>query len=257
MNTQDTINFSLLYKKKGTIIIVTAVILLLSLIFSLIQPMKYSASTSLLVIQTGDLNLDVYSASRSAERVADTLSQLVYTSNFYYKVMDAGFDISDDMLPKEDYDRRKEWNRTVETRVRQGTGILEIIVYHEDKYKASELANAIAYTLTLQGQEYIGFTNIEIKIVDAVLVSQYPVKPNFIVNAFLGLLAGLIMSISIVLLFSERKPKVEVEDQKSIGQILENEDDEEAFEEKSKEVFKEYEYYPEEETDTMPKDKTE
>ena len=217
--------------------------------------MKYSASTSLLVIQTGDLNLDVYSASRSAERVADTLSQLVYTSNFYYKVMDAGFDVSDDMFPKEDYNRRKEWNRTVETRVRQGTGILEIIVYHPDKYKASELANAIAYTLTLQGQEYIGFTNIEIKIVDAVLVSQYPVKPNFIVNAFLGLLAGLIISISVVLLFSEKKPKIEVEDQKTVGQVIEKEEDEEAFEQK--EEMKGYEYYPEEETDIMPKDRTE
>jgi len=250
----ETINFSQLKYKKKTIVLITAIVLVLTLALSFLQPLKYSASTSLLVIQTGDLNLDIYSASRSAERVADSLSQLVYTSSFFYKAMDAGFDVSTAMFSQEEYKRRKEWGKTVETRVRRGTGILEVIVYHKDKYKASELANSIAYVLTLYGQEYIGTTNVEIKIVDNVLVSRYPVKPNFLLNGFLGLLLGLIISISYVLLFGQKK-QIKKARKKTVGQVIEKEKVEEALEEKSqtKPDISKYAHYPEEEIGIMPK----
>jgi len=251
MESKDTLSFSEISHKKGTIVIITALVLLLSLVISLVQPLKYSASTSLLVIQKGDLNLDIYTASRAAEKMAENLSQVVYTSSFFYKVMDAGFDISESMFSTEENKRRKEWVRAIDTRVRTNTGILEIVVYHQNKYTAAELANAIAYVLTLQGHEYVGTENMEIKIVDNVLVSKYPVRPNVLLNGIIGLLAGFIISITFVLLFSERNNKKK---QKTVGKIMEKEKTEQAFEQKPKAKIKEYEDFPEEEFEVMPKE---
>ncbi len=166
--------------------------------------------------------------------------------------MEAGFDISEDMFPKEENKRRKEWARTVETRVRTNTGILEIIVYHESKYTASELANAIAYVLTLQGHEYVGTENVEIKIVDNVLVSKYPVKPNVLLNGIIGLLAGFIISISFVLLFSEKNNK-KGNKIKTVGKVIEKEKYEEALEHQPESEVESYQSFPEEEFEVMPK----
>ncbi|HUT22099.1 MAG TPA: hypothetical protein VMX18_01670 [Candidatus Bipolaricaulota bacterium] len=253
MQSNEILILSQVSKRKGVIILITSFVLLLTLIFSLFQPLKYSASISLLIIQTGDVNYDIYSASRSAERVADSLSQLVYTSTFFDKVMNSGYDVSRSSFDPLEYKRRQEWARTVETQVKRGTGILQIIVYDGSQYKAGELANAVADVLAKQGQEYIGSSNVSIKIVDNVLVSRYPVKPNFVLNAFLGILIGAIIGISYVAL----SPNATGRGKKKRRpiKIIENVEEEEALESAAKKraEIETYSYYPEEEIDIMPK----
>ena len=65
-----------------TIVIMAAVGLLLGVILSLLRPLEYSSTTRLLIIQQLG-TVDAYTASRSAERVAEDITNVVYTSTFF------------------------------------------------------------------------------------------------------------------------------------------------------------------------------
>jgi capsular polysaccharide biosynthesis protein len=91
---------------------------------------------------------------------------------------------------------------------------------------------------------------VEIKIVDNVLVSKYPVKPNILINGLIGLLTGFVISISYVLLQKEKKQKKE---EKTVKEVMEK-PAQSAYEQTAPEVER-YEKYPEEELEVMPKEK--
>ena len=54
----------------------------LALLFSLITPLQYSSTVRVLIIQPNATGLDPYTAIKSTERIATSLSELVYTSTF-------------------------------------------------------------------------------------------------------------------------------------------------------------------------------
>jgi capsular polysaccharide biosynthesis protein len=166
---------------------------------SLLQPLKYSSSVRMLIIQPGNYNVDPYTAIRSAEQIGNNLAQVVYTTDFYSKVMDAGgakYSIDPTYFPDNDAKRRKLWSQMVSVKVENGTGLLNITVYHPDKDQATQIAQSIAYVMTNQGANYVGGTALQIRLVDEPLVSRFPVKPNLAVNGFTGLLLGALFGIA-------------------------------------------------------------
>jgi capsular polysaccharide biosynthesis protein len=181
-----------------TIFLITSGAVALSLILSLIQPFLYSSQVRLLVIPWGG-GMDAYSAIKSAEKIGENISQIVYTTSFFDKVLQARKDI-EYIWSQDEIKRRKQWKKMIKTEVIYGTGMVDITVYHEKKEQANAIAAAIADVLMREGKEYFGMPGLEIKMVSTPLASRYPVKPNLILNVLMGLILGLLAGIAFVIL---------------------------------------------------------
>lgn len=190
-----TLDIAQLLERHWRTVAVSAVLVMVAAAaLSFVRPLEYSSTMRLLIIQKAGVNLDPYTAIRSAERIADNLSQVIYTSVFYDKVTAAGFDIDRSYFDPVESRRRQQWARMVTTQVTHETGFLQISVYHKDKEQASEIARAVAFVLTTEGNQFIGGRDLEIRLVDTPLQSRFPVRPNVPLNAFLGAVIGVILS---------------------------------------------------------------
>lgn len=183
------------------LVIVTTV---LSLVISFVQTPKYSSTVKLLVIQRQGSRLDAYSAARSAETIASVLSRMIYTTSFFDQVSNSQFKL-ENTFSSDQNKRKKEWEQMVA--VNSSTdGALEIDVFHPNRELAEGYALAIAYVLVNSGQEYHGGDNqVEIKMVDEPNTSQLPASPNVMQNSALGIVSGLILSISVILFIAFRE----------------------------------------------------
>lgn len=193
-----------LERRWKTITVSALVCLLLATGLSFVRPLEYASTMRLLIIQKASQNLDPYTAIRSAERVADNLSQVIYTSVFYDKVMAAGFNIDTSYFKTDENKRRVQWAEMVTTEVTHESGFLQVAVYHRDREQASEISRAIAYVLTTEGNSYIGGRDLEIRLVDTPIQSRLPARPNIPLNAFLGAVVGVILS-SVYLVVGEAR----------------------------------------------------
>jgi capsular polysaccharide biosynthesis protein len=195
--------------KKITLFGVLAMVVAVGLSFT--QSLKYSSTVRMLIIQPSSINVDPYTAIRSAEQIGSNLAQVVYTTDFFSKVTNApGFTIDPTYFPDNDAKRRKLWSQTVSVKVENGTGLLNITVYHPNKDQATAIAQAISYVMTTYGASYVGGTGLEIKLVDEPLVSSFPVKPNIPVNGFTGLVLGALFgAVYVILTDKSRKYLVE------------------------------------------------
>jgi len=263
-------------KKRRFYARITTVIFLVTLFFSIMLPLKYSATISVVVVSKGQIDLEQYQTSDVAENLARNLSEVVYTSSFFYKAMDTGYDISPTLFSKEENKRKKEWERAIKTKVVSKTGILKITAYDESSYTARELANAVAYALTLHGNEYTTLQNTEIKVIDEATVSKFPVKPNLILIGLLGIALGLAVSYTADVLLEDRraraqlakkefpakekkkKVKVKEPEEKTVEQLLEKDIAEQAFEQAPEPVqapqYSQYASYPKETLEVMPRE---
>lgn len=190
--------------RAGTIALFGIVGLVLALVVSFVQPLKYSSTVRLRVQQDFGTAVDAYTASRSEERIAENLALQIYTTTFYDDVTSAGFSIEPNYFPTEDYRRRKEWGRTIDATVSRGTGILTLTAYHPDTAQAEQIARAAAFVLTERVSDYASGSNVTVRLIDAPLNSRFPVKPNIPANAFSGLVLGALVGIGFVLLQAER-----------------------------------------------------
>lgn len=175
----------------------------LSVLLSFLRPLEYSSTTRILITQELGV-VDAYTASRSAERIADDLANIIHASTFFDKVMASGYNIDMTYFSDDEITRRKEWEEAVNASVSRSSGLLSISAYHTDVAQAEELAQAVAYVLTTQGWTYTSGGNITVQVVDEPLNSRYPVRPNLLVNGFSGLVLGLLGSAGYVLIMAER-----------------------------------------------------
>jgi capsular polysaccharide biosynthesis protein len=163
-------------------------------------PLRYGSTMRLLIIQNQLSSADPYTAIKASERISDNLAQILFTTDFYDKVMAAQFNIDEEYFAGEERKQRKLWNDTISTRVLRGSGMLDITVYHTDPDQATQISQAIAFVLTTEGWEYIGGGDLQVRVVDEPLMSRWPVRPNVPANAFMGLVLGGIAGSGYVLL---------------------------------------------------------
>ena len=193
-----------LFRRWHTVVMFGLLGLVLALIVSFVQPLRYSSTVRLLILQDLGSSVDAYTASRSEERVAENLSTIVYTSTFFDQVMASGFNVDVKAFPKEDVKRRRMWAQNVDATVSHGTGLLTIAAYHQDVAQAEQLVRAIAFVLTQHVKEYTSGGNVEMRLVDAPLNSQWPVKPNILANVGSGFFLGCLVGTAYILLQLER-----------------------------------------------------
>jgi capsular polysaccharide biosynthesis protein len=190
------------------IIWIAVLVMLFSFLFSLVLPLKYRSSAEVLIIQKQTSEIDPYTSAKSAERTAETLTKVIYSSSFFDKVLRSGYKIEESSFSKEEVKKRKDWKKTIETQIVRGTGIIKINVYHKKQYQAEQIASGIVYVLERYGQEFHGGGDfIKIKTIDYPLTSKNPVKPNLILNVIFGFAFGLILGTAYVFLYSDDEKK--------------------------------------------------
>ena len=141
------------------VLIVTLIVVLVSLVFSLVQPFLYRSTVSILVLQKSSFSIDAYSASKSEERIANKLAQVVFSSSFLKEVVNSGFYVEEDYFPADELKKREKWAETVEAEIPAGLSKLTFSVFHTDPNQALQISQAIAYTLTNKKSNYIGIYN--------------------------------------------------------------------------------------------------
>ncbi len=198
---------------KNLIYKITLSVIILTVVVSLFMPQQYRAQTRLLIIQHQSLSLDAYLSAKSAEKVGKVLSEVVYSSSFFDEVWQAGFNIGTDWgeTAKE---RRNMWERRVTLNPIPQTSLIEVNTYHTDRVSVEQLAQAMIYVLVERGSQYHGGGDqLEIKLVDEPIVSNYPVRPNLLLNALAALLIGLVISLIYVYLKPEERISTPVNSQ--------------------------------------------
>ncbi|MSR85140.1 hypothetical protein EXS71_01740 [Candidatus Uhrbacteria bacterium] len=177
----------------------------LALLFSLTIPLQYSSSIRVFISQLNANGLDPYTALKSTERIATSLSELVYTTIFYQDVItqSQGFDAN--YFPADEYAKRKLWKESIVTSVTPGTGIMTVTAFHPNRGQARIMVDAAAKELALQAPNYFG-ANVRIQVIDSPLNSRWFARPNLLMNGLFGALIGLLFGlIWVVLHMPERR----------------------------------------------------
>lgn len=200
--------FNLIKRKKQTIMSVILVFLVVAMIISFAQPLKYSSESRLLVVQNFPEETDPYAISKSNEYLTSILSKVISSNLFYEDIMDSGFLINRDYFSKSKNTKKemKNWRKTVYAKPISDSGIIDIKVYHQNKEQLAQIANAINFILKSKHNLYHGAgNNITIKIIDKPIISTWPTKPNVLLNVFVAFIFALILSLSYIYLFPEKK----------------------------------------------------
>jgi len=198
-------SFELIRSKTQTIFVVMLIFLALTMILTLIQPLKYKTVSKILIIQNFSKETDPYAASRSNQYLSSVLSEVIRSNSFYQEVLNAGYEIEktyflqDGLVPT---DELTAWQRTVSSRPIGDTGVIQVDVYHTSREQAEQISKAVNFVMKARHQNYHGSGDrVSIKVIDDPNTSNFPVKPNIILNTGLALIFGLIFSLAYIYLF--------------------------------------------------------
>ena len=204
MDMQELLNF--LKRKWQTIVVFMLAAAVLAFLFSIVQPQNYRADQRFLVVEKYAENVDPYAATQSTQYLTDLLSQVMYSQSFMNQVLSAGYGIDKSSFPSEPQELQKAWQKALSTRVVGDTGILEVSVYFNDRYKTEQLALAVGQVLRTDNGQYHGHGNdVTIQTIDQPITSLYPVEPNLALNTGIGALVGLVIALGFVYLFPKRE----------------------------------------------------
>ena len=197
--------FHLLEKHAKLIFAWGFIFAVLSAGISFFFPKQYLATSQVLIISRDRAGVEPYTQARSAERIGANLAQVMKTTDFYNKVMSSNaysFDRSK-WQNLSDREQRKKWVKDVQANMVYGASLMSINAYSYSQAEAVNLANAITQTLAAQGWEYLG-GDVAIKVVSNPLASRWIGRPNFLINAVVGLLVGILISGLWVLRYKQR-----------------------------------------------------
>lgn len=191
-------NFLKIAKKNWEIILIFPLILgFLSFAISAFLPVKYSSEVKILVIQKQPNDkVDAFSAAKSAEYLGDVLARMIYTDSFIEDVKNSSPEIKWNFSPSSEK-RKKEWEKEIDVKKINNTGILEIEILNPSKSEAKKISEAIANNFINNGKKYHGGgDNVEIKLVDGPIVSDFQAFPNILLNILFSFVIGLVGSLS-------------------------------------------------------------
>jgi len=203
------------YSKSLAIIAIVSVVFgaVTGAIFRFALPQEYSSQMQILVIQKYTLT-DSYTASKSAEKVSQNLAEVVKTSSFLEDVVTSNRVDLQSLLKKNESDRRKAWENTLETEVVANASILKIAAYDVNPAKAQQIVNAVADVLIEKGSEYHGAPDtISLKVVDTALTSTYPTRPNILLNSAAAAVFGAVCTAIVLFLRNPRGGQKNGDDQ--------------------------------------------
>lgn len=191
--------------------------LLVAVVITLASPKEYEASARILVVQKQQA-IDAFSASKSADYIAGLLNEGIYSSSF----LDSLIKTDSTLASKLSFDpskRSKEWDKKVESSVLSNRGILSIKVYDGDSKLALHYASLIVSTLTSEGANYYGGnTSIDLRVIDAPIVTTQPARPSLMTNIIASIFVGLALDI-IYIFFVDVRLSRTLEERESAGML--------------------------------------
>ena len=191
-----------LKRKKQTILSVLVLFVLVALILSFVQPFEYEAKSKILVVQSYAPGMDPFQVSKSNAYITKVLAKIINTNSFYQEVLNAGFNINKNYFTDDPKKQIKIWNHTVYAGYMNDSGMINISVFHKDKYQADQIIRAINQTIKAKHAQYHGAgDSVKISVIELPLVSDSPVKPSIAYNLLLAASLGLITALSFIYLF--------------------------------------------------------
>ena len=183
------------------VLLFTLVVMSLAVVASVIQPMDYSSKVQALIIQNQKTDVDSYVAAKSAEKVGKNLSAVIGTTSFLDLVVQENMVDLSDITALPEKEKREVWQDKVSAGVIPETGIIEIEAFDPDPNHSAQIATAVAAAMVKNADEYHGGGDtIEVKVVNKALTSDYPVRPNLLMNVLLAFTLGMVTSLIYVFL---------------------------------------------------------
>jgi len=196
--------FNKIKKKWQTVAILIFMVVAIVFSISVFIPARYSSEIKMIIIQNHEsADVDAFSAAKSAEYLSDIISNVIYTESFMQDMLDAPFEVEKDFSYSAEK-RMKIWEKTVDVKKENNTGILNVTVLDRSRGESEAIAESIAWGLNTRGSKYHGGgTSIEIKTIDGPITSERPATPNVLLNTLLALVIGIVGSISAVYFFDD------------------------------------------------------
>jgi capsular polysaccharide biosynthesis protein len=191
---------SILKQRFKTIFFLGLLVGIVSVLASLLFPLEFRADAQVLIISRSRYGVDPYTVAKSAERIGESIAQVVSTNDFYNKVI-AQPQYTLDLSKFTDVNervKRKRWDEAVDASVVYGTGVLNISAYHKVPDQARQLAGAVADTLIAHAVDYVG-GDVSFKILNQPVSTAIPVRPNLLINFGAGFLLGALLAVFWVL----------------------------------------------------------
>jgi len=197
----------LIKTNRATIAVIVAGFFVLSLLLTVIQPLKYSSELRLLVVQSADSSVsDPYAITRANEYLSEVFSKVSYSTSFFNRVQSAGFGIDGAYFGATPRKISQTWNKTIEVKKDGTSGIIVVTAYHPDRDQAQRIARAAGQVLITQNGAYHGWGDkVSVKLLDDPITSHWQVKPNIIFNLLAALFLGLLFALAFVYLFPQTK----------------------------------------------------
>ena len=196
--------FRKIKEKWQTVLILVFVVMAITFSISTFIPAKYSSEIKMMIIQDHQSEkVDAFSAAKSAEYLSDIISDVVFTDSFMRDVLDAPFDVKK-KFPNSSEEKEKVWEKTVDVKKENDTGIIDIRVLEKSKEDAENIAESVAWALSTRGSQYHGGgDSVTIKLINGPVTSEKPAVPNVLVNTLLAFIVGIMGSFSIVYFFDD------------------------------------------------------
>ncbi len=162
---------------------------------TLLFPLQYRADAQVYILSQARFGVDPYTVAKSGERIAENLAQVMKTEDFYEKTKaETGYPVEWSYFEnKEPRKKKKLWEKTISPSVEYGTSLLTVSAYHGDPSQAVAIAGAAADTAVKRTTEYVG-GDVSIKLVSRPIATRIPVRPNPLINAAIGAVAGLLLA---------------------------------------------------------------
>lgn len=186
-----------------TITFLGVLLMLVTLGISLWQTPKYKSSIKLLAV-FNQSNIDVYTASKTANYITGVLGEVIYSNAFINSVMRSGN--VEDNLGYGNENRQKAWKKSVKTTILENKGIIIIETYANKKSEAIKLSEEVGSILVRDHGNYDGSADrVNLKIIDTPSSYDDWAILKIIRDMIMGLTAGLLIGLTFVIIFPNHR----------------------------------------------------
>lgn len=186
-------------RRKNIVLFFVLAFILAAAAVTFSQPLKYRASSRLLMIQEGT-NSDAYSVAKANQYLGSLLAESAYSGSFFDLLSSSNNQSIDWGYFSGSYKQQiKTWKKTIYARNVSDTGIIEIEIYHPNADQAKQISLAVDNMLMTQNNLYQNSnSNLKIKVIDQPIVSSFPVKPNLFINFGAALIFGFLLGLAYI-----------------------------------------------------------
>lgn len=177
---------------------------LLSFSISLWQTPRYKSTVKLLAV-FNQTNIDTYTASKTANYITGILGEVIYSDSFIDSVYKSDSNLVNSLNTNPDK-KQKQWKKMVKTKILDNKGIIIVDVFGDDRYQTNLLASDISYTIINQHGIYDGSADrVTIKMIDVPSIFESWSTTKIISDGLIGILAGLLLGFTFVIIFPGHK----------------------------------------------------